>query len=118
MHKQILYARERVLGPHHDATLGSMRNIAQAARHLGIFRMAEHYGVMELQTRLDVMGRHHPETIAALHNLSQTLFRSGQVDAARELQEIALRARKEAGNPGSDESDLLLRRSHVVSPAV
>jgi tetratricopeptide (TPR) repeat protein len=92
--KQVMQARERVLGDEHPHTLASMNSLAAAYMHQGQWKDAEELQVQAMQTTKRVLGDEHPHTLASMNNLATTYTLQGQWKDAEELQVQALQITK------------------------
>jgi tetratricopeptide (TPR) repeat protein len=92
MYRQVLEAREKVLGQEHPDTLTSVSQLGLALGQLGKWEEAEAMHQRALEVREKVLGEEHPDTLASMSNLALVLEGQGKyVDAEamyrRELEE-------------------------------
>ena len=76
--KLALSARERILGPDHPHTLGSLSNVASLYRSTGRYGEAEPLCERALSGYERVHGPDHPATLRSLNNLAGLYFSTGR----------------------------------------
>ena len=90
MYERALEARERVLGPEHPSTLGSVNNLATLLYRKGDYAGAQPLVERALEARERVLGPEHPSTLASVHNLAALLESKGDYAGAQPWYERAL----------------------------
>jgi hypothetical protein len=89
INRQTLARREKVLGPEHPDTLGSMNNLAGVLNSQGKHKEAE---VMHRQTLAGmekVLGHEHPSTLTSVYCLAHLLTRCRRYNESLALYERA-----------------------------
>jgi tetratricopeptide (TPR) repeat protein len=69
LYQQVLDAQQRLLGPEHPSTLGTMNNLAALLFELGDLSHARNLFEQVLETRQRLLGPDHPSTRRVLANL-------------------------------------------------
>ncbi|KAF4637077.1 hypothetical protein G7Y89_g980 [Cudoniella acicularis] len=90
MHRQVLEAREQILGPEHPDTLSSINNLAVVLRSLHKFGEAEKMYQQLLEVKGQILGPKHPDTIKTMNNLGVLLNCQGKYEEAEEIHRRAL----------------------------
>ena len=81
---------ERVLGPEHPDTAGSLNNLGYLLQAMGDLEGARPYYERALDIRERVLGPEHPDTAASLNNLAFLCYDEGDLPAAADLMRRAL----------------------------
>ena len=97
--RRALAARERVLGPEHPDTLGSVSNLAYLLRMKGDYGRAEPLYERALAAGERVLGPDHPFTLTSVNNLAGLLEAEGECVRAEPLYERALETRERVLGP-------------------
>ena len=97
--RRALEATERVLGPEHRDTLGSVNNLAALLESKGDSAAAEPLYRRALEACERVLGPEHPNTLSSVNNLAALLDSKGDYAAAEPLFRRALEARERVLGP-------------------
>ena len=62
LYQEALRIRQKVLGPEHPDTAGSLNNLASLYQHMGEYAKAEPLYQEALRIRQKVLGPEHPDT--------------------------------------------------------
>ncbi len=92
--KQVLAARERVLGKEHPDTLASVNNLAVLYQAQGRYGEAEPLLKRALKTEERVLGKEHSSTLQSVNNLAALYQAQGRYREAEPLCKRALEARE------------------------
>ncbi len=92
--RRALEAHERVLGPRHPNTLGSLNNLAELLKSKGDYAGAEPLYRRALEAHESVLGPGHPNTLLSLNNLAALLYSKGDYAGAEPLLRRALETRE------------------------
>ena len=90
--RRALEVCERVLGPEHPDTLGSVSNLAQLLQNTGDYADAQLLHERALEAYERVLGPEDPNTLSSLSSLAALLQREGDYTGALALYERALKA--------------------------
>ncbi|GAC1685764.1 MAG: hypothetical protein PVS3B1_25790 [Ktedonobacteraceae bacterium] len=88
--QRALAARERLLGPEHPDTLGSLNNLANLYDDQGKYDLAEPLYQRALAAHERILGPEHPDTLRSLNNLASLYADQGTYDLAQPLFQRAL----------------------------
>ena len=73
LYQRTLKTRERVLGPEHPDTVGTVNNLAILYRNQGKYEQAESLLQRALTTFEHVLGPEHPDTVRTRENYTKLL---------------------------------------------
>jgi tetratricopeptide (TPR) repeat protein len=108
LYEWALAITERMLGPDHPQTAGSLNNLAELLRALGDTAAARPLYERTLAIRERALGPDHPDTATSLNNLAGLLYAQGDYAAARPLLERALAITERALGPDHPDTALSL----------
>jgi hypothetical protein len=93
MHREVVEAKERVLGKENPDTLTSMNDFASVLRDQGKYPEAEqmYREVMEVKER--VLGKEQPSTLTSTNNLASVLSDQGKYREAEQMHREELEVR-------------------------
>jgi CHAT domain-containing protein len=97
--QEALRIRQKVLGPEHPDTAGSLNNLASLYKHTGEYAKAEPLYQEALRIWQKVLGPEHPDTATGLDNLAELYRDLGALAKAEPLLQEALRIRQKALGP-------------------
>ena len=97
-------ARERALGPEHDASLSSSANLAMALEALGRPAEAEPLLRRSFEARVRALGPDHPDTLFCLNNVGYVLNTLGRHAEAVAAYRRVLEARERVLGPDDPET--------------
>lgn len=93
LYRQVLSAREAMLGPEHPEVAVSLNNLASVYVAAGRYEDAEPLYRRSLEIRLNALGPQHPRVGNAMNNLASLLHRQGRHLEAEKLYKRALEIR-------------------------
>eukprot|EP00435_Cladocopium_sp_Y103_P031770 s1511_g8.t1 len=116
LHRRILDARLKALGPEHEETVSSMGELALTLFNMDncsseIEAVELHRQVLAFQERR--LGTSHPATLHTITNLATGLADMGNLGEATDLHRIALEAREKTLGP--EHPDTLQSVSHLAA---
>ncbi|KAH8702997.1 Tetratricopeptide repeat-domain-containing protein [Phaeosphaeriaceae sp. PMI808] len=112
LHRRVLTAREKVLGPEHLDTLMSMSNLAAVLNSQGKYEEAEAMNRQTLARREKVLGPEHPYTLMSMNNLAAVLNRQGKYEEAEAMNRQTLARRERVLGP--EHPDALMSMSNLA----
>ncbi|KAH8831072.1 hypothetical protein DL96DRAFT_807472 [Flagelloscypha sp. PMI_526] len=92
---QELRETQRIFGPGHPDTLGSMSNLSSAFSYLGQHHKALELSKQVLTLRKQFLGEQHQDTLGSMNNLAAIYSSLGQYRKALELNEQVLKLQKQ-----------------------
>ena len=113
LHKKALATREKLLGPDHPDTLGSMNNLALGYQAAGKRDLALPLYEETLKLRKAKLGPDHPDTLNSMGSLAYGYLAAGKLDLALPLFEETLKCCK--AKLGPDHPDTLTTMSNLAS---
>jgi tetratricopeptide (TPR) repeat protein len=99
LRKSELVISERVLGPEHPDTLGSLNNLAILHWNQGKYEQAEPLYQPALEAKERVLGPEHPDTLSTVNNLAVLYRKQGKGEQSEQLYQRALEARERVLGP-------------------
>lgn len=99
LYPKVVQHREKVLGPEHPDTLGSINDLGLALSKQGKYKNAENTHQRALRARKKVLGLEHPDTIDSINNFGLALFKQGKYRNAENVFRRALRGREKVLGP-------------------
>jgi hypothetical protein len=99
LQRQVLNAREQLLGPEHPDILTIRHNLARWTGHAGDPAAARDLYATLLPVRERVLGPEHPDTLTTRHNLARWTGHAGDPAAARDLYATLLPVRERVLGP-------------------
>ena len=85
MHRRVLKATEKVLGPEHPDTLNSVSNLGLVLESQGKYEEAEAMHRRALKGYEKVLGPEHPYTLTSVNNLGLVLESQGKYEEAESM---------------------------------
>ncbi|HRQ14517.1 MAG TPA: tetratricopeptide repeat protein [Promineifilum sp.] len=115
-YERALAIRERVLGPEHPDTAGSLNNLGYLLQAMDDLAGARPYYERALAIRERVLGPEHPDTANSLNNMGYLLQAMGDPAGARPYYERALAISERALGPEHPDTALSLNNmAHLLS---
>jgi tetratricopeptide (TPR) repeat protein len=99
LYRESLQLREKVLGPEHLDTLGSINNLASSLYQQGKSAEAEVMHWQTLQLREKILGPEHPDTLTSINNLASSLYQQGKSAEAEVMHRQTLQLREKILGP-------------------
>src|SRR5207248_892457 len=96
MNRQAIKGREKVLGPEHPDTLGSVGRLAEILWYQGKYEEAEAMNRQALEGNEKVLGPEHPFTLTSVDKLAIVLRDQGKYEAAEVMCRRALEGYEKA----------------------
>ncbi|CUS11372.1 unnamed protein product, partial [Tuber aestivum] len=93
IHRRGLEGRERILGPNHPDTLGSVNNLAITLRRQGKYHESETMHRRALEQRERILGPDHPDTLSSVGGLASALAEEGKYAESETMHRHALEGR-------------------------
>ncbi len=100
LYERVRAARDEILGPEDPLTLEAAHNLGTVLAQLDEYRVARRILCDTYEARSRVHGPDAPATLATLENLAAATAETGDMDAAVDLFEQALAARRPETSPG------------------
>jgi tetratricopeptide (TPR) repeat protein len=92
LYQQALRIRQKVLGPEHPDTAGSLNNLALLYKDMGEYTKAEPLLQEALRINEKNFGGGHPRTVLYLDNLGYVKFQLGRIEEAKDLAHLKAKA--------------------------